>query len=160
MNPAVKARAAPKNGGFTLLELLITMAVIMIVSGGVFLTFRQPDRRALDSAMLQLQADARYAQRRALVSGQTYGIIFSRAENMYRIMSVEPNREIRRVYLQNGVELGYSTARVNHQLNFHPRGTPNSGFRVRLYSGRYFREMTVTVAGGRVEFHDTSILQE
>lgn len=136
------------QNGFTLLELIITLAVIIVVSGSVFLAFRQPDRRVLENASLQLQADLRYAQRRALIGGRQYGVLFEPAHNRYRVMAFFPEEEIRAVYFSDGVRLRFSTEPV---LRFHTRGTSTGGFRIRLSNGRYWQELTSTVSGGRIE---------
>ncbi|MCL2405721.1 MAG: GspH/FimT family pseudopilin [Defluviitaleaceae bacterium] len=153
------ARTGRNNGGFTLLELVIALAIIVVISSGIFLAFRQPSRTALDQAMLQLQADMRYAQRMAVISGQQHAIHFDRANNMYRIMSLYPDNEIRRVYLQDGVELTYSTARLDHTIAFHPRGTATTAFRVRFAGGGYTRDITATLGAGRIEMHNAVPLQ-
>lgn len=151
-------RKTRNNGGFTLLELTITLAVIVVISGGVFLAIRQPNRRALDNAALQLQADIRYAQRRALIGGQMYWVEFNRFDNMYRVMTM-PNEEIRRVYFQDGVRMVYVSVENFSQLRFHPRGTATGGFRVRLEHGRYSRDLTATVSGGRVRIQETRYVE-
>jgi len=151
MNPVIRVRAAPKSGGFTLLELAIALAVIMVVSAGVFLAFRQPDRRNLDNAALQLQADIRYAHRRTISSGQRYRVYFSRINNYYRIRPVGPGDEILRVYLQNGVQIHAN----QNFLEFLPRGTSTAAVTITLTNGRYRRQLTSTVAGARIELRDT-----
>jgi len=161
MNPVTQARAAPKKSrsGFTLLELLIALALVMTVSGGVFLAVRQASYRALTQAAVQLQADIRYAQRRAVIDGEVIEVLFEPAHNRYRLRVAYGFREIRRVYFQNGIELEYASDINNRQLHFHPRGTASSGFRVRLTNGWYSRDLTATVSGGRIEIYDTVVSQ-
>ena len=72
----------PRSGGFTLLELIIALAIIMIAGSGIFLAFRQSNRRALQNASLQLQADLRYIQRRARIEGRNFTIVFEQANNI------------------------------------------------------------------------------
>ena len=154
MNPAVRARAAPKNGGFTLLELLIALAVIMIVSSGVFMALRTTQRRFLQNAMLTLQADLRYAQRRAVTEGQRIEVIFEPVHNRYRLRAVNTLEEIRIVYLQNGVRL--ITQRT---MIFHPRGTIGNPYRIELQAGnrRYSQQLTTVPSGGRAMISDVTI---
>ena len=158
MNPAARSRAAPdikrhdrKSGGFTLLELTITLALIVIVAGTVFMGLRRQERRALYNAAYQMQADIRYAQRHALISGREVRVEFSRLHNRYRIMYASGcNAEIRSVYLQGtGVQIQYP---INLNIGFLPRGTiSGGGFTITLESGRYRRRMTITPSGGRVD---------
>ena len=146
-------KPAKARQGFTLIELTITLAVIVIVTGGVFLTFRQPNRRALENASLQLQADIRYAQRRAMIGGRQFDVLFEPAHNRYRVRYLNPIQDIRVVYFTDGVQLRYSTL---PRLIFHPRGTPNRGFTITLSNGRYWQDLTVTVSGGRVRIFDAT----
>jgi len=134
--------------GFTLLELVIALAVIAIVGATATLAFRPTPRRHLQNASLQLQADLRYTQRRAIMEGRRHGIIFDPWQSRYRIMAFNPMEELRVVYLQNGVTLGSST---HNRLTFTPRGTASSGFSILLSSERYSQRLTATVSGGRIE---------
>ena len=151
--------ARKRSGGYTLLELTITLAVIVVISSGIFLALRQPRRSALDNAIYQLQADIRYAQRRALIGGQEYRVEIFRLDNMYRILY--PSGEVlRRVDFQDGVNINFldsSTRSINHvNLIFYPRGTSSTGVTVQLrYRRQYYRYLTVTVSGGRVTIRDT-----
>jgi len=143
--------------GFTLLELVIALAVIMIITGGVFLAIRQQDRRALYNAAYQLQADIRYAQRRALIGGRVLEVRFYPVYDMYRIRYARPYyTEIRRVYFQNGVNLR-TTNRVF--ITFQPRGSASGSFTLTLESGRYRRDLTSTVSGGRIDIKVTDVIQ-
>jgi len=154
MNPAVKARAGPdlngrdrKKGGYTLLELVVTLALVMIVSGGVFMAVRQQERRALYNAAYQLQADIRYAQRITLISGRPHDIWFEPVHNRYRIRSLYPTETtIRYVYFQNGVRLRQTD---RPSISYLARGTVGSPFTLTLESGRYRRRISVNISGGR-----------
>jgi len=147
-----------RNKGFTLLELLIALAIISIVSGGIFLAFRQSPRHNLESAVLQLQADIRYAQRRAIIEGQRVDVHIDLMENRYRIRLHGPNgiETIRTIYLQNGVSiLQTNTVRIE----FLPRGTPRgeSPGTVELINGRYRQYLTIIPSGGRVRIAEVRI---
>ena len=161
MSPATRARAAPeckrynrKKGGYTLLELTITLALIVIVAGTVFMSLRRQERRALYNAAYQLQADIRYAQRRALISGRRVEVEFSRLYNRYIIRYERDCRtELLRVNLRGtGVQINSPN---NLNVNFLPRGTISEGFTIVLESGRYRRSLTTTVSGGRIELRPT-----
>ena len=155
----MRARARNKKGGFTLLELIITLAIIMIVSSGVFVAHRQSERRALENASLQLQADIRYAQRRAVIDGQQVNLLFDFRANMYRILLVSCGTEVRRVYFQNGVRIRFTTDMTTTKT-FHPRGTIGNPLTMRLVTSRYYQELTTTISGGRVAIRDIGILQQ
>ena len=140
-----------KTGGLSLLELLIALAILVIAATGIFFAFRQTDRRVLQNASLMLQADLRYAQRRAMAEGRRVGISFEPARNRYRIMAFDSYEVIRTVYFQDGVRLRHNSG---PHLYFLPRGTASSGFRIRLSNGRYWQELTATVSGGRIKIFE------
>jgi len=136
-----------KNKGFTLLELIIVTAVILALSGGVMMHFRGANRRYLQNSSLTLQADLRYAQRRAMMEGRRVGIQFEPRHNRYHIITLNPATILRTVYLENGVEL-YST--TGSRLMFLPRGTASAGFRIIKHNYPYWQHITATVSGGRI----------
>jgi len=141
------------SSGITLLELTIALAVCAVVMGVVFILVRGNNSayRDLENASLVLQADLRYAQRRAMMEGRRVGINFSPAHNRYTILARAPFEEIRTVYLQNGVQLFYAT---HDELMFLPRGTASSGFSLTLNNGVYWQRITATVSGGRIRVWD------
>ena len=144
-----QALKAKKTGGFTLLELVIALAVLMLVSGSVFLALRPSNHRAIRSAALTLQADLRYAQRLAVIEGRRVDVLLERAHNRYRIIYGYPDEvEIRRVYFQDGVRL--MDIERGNRVFFHPRGTPNYGNTIFLRHGRYDWRLTIVPSGGRV----------
>jgi len=148
--------------GFTLLELVIALAVISIVGGGLFLTFRPSPHRDLEIAIYQLQADIRYIQRRAITEGHVFEIEFNMAHNRYRIFSVSPGGGwLRSVYFQNDVRITALHSRGSnvHVLGFLPRGTVG-GVRgrdhatigpttIRLSDGRHTMYIAITPTSGR-----------
>lgn len=139
------------NKGLTLLELVIALGLITIVSGGVLMASRGTDRRHLENASLQLQADLRYAQRRAITEGRRYGVVFEPAQNRYHVILDRPVQTIRTVNLPGGVSILETTA---PRIVFLPRGTVTEGFTIILQNGRYTQRLTGTVSGGRVRIFD------
>ena len=137
--------------GFTLLELVIVLAIITISIGGILLSTRSSPRRELYLASRQLQADIRYTQRLALSTGQRHEIVFELRYNRYRIVQVSPRATLRTIYFRGSVQLISMTDTV---LGFLPRGTSSRGFRIVLGNGDYGQHLTVTVSGGRVEIQE------
>jgi Tfp pilus assembly protein FimT len=137
------------------MELAVVMAVLAVLAGGALAGIRQIGRRALQNASLQLQADMRYAQRRAVAEGRQFGILFDTNGTQYRIISSMPEHTVRTVTFSGGVRLdGVTTQR----LMFHPRGTPSAGFRAVLAQGSDTQRITVTVSGGRVRVFEINEL--
>jgi len=145
------------NRGFTLLELVIALGIIVILSSGVFLSVRQIYRRQINNASLQLQADLRYVQRRAIMEGREFGIQFDSHLNRYQFLFRDSNNSPtvygEYVYLGNEVRLSNVTF-TNGQLFYLPRGTPSNGGSIFLVVGSgdgvYEQQITVTPSGGRV----------
>ena len=145
------------RSGFTLLELVIALSVIMIVTGGVFLAFRPSPRRALENASLQLQADIRYIQRRAIAEGRRFDISFERRENRYRILGIDNNEDIY-VYFQNGVRL-HALSIDSNVVGFLPRGTSSHSLTIELrVDGRYSQRSTILLSGGRVDIKEIQLI--
>ena len=140
--------------GFTLLELVVTLAVISIIGAVATLAFRPTPRRHLYNATLQLQADLRYTQRRAIMEGRPHGIEFDIWQNRYRIMAFSPRQELRVVYLQNGVWIGHLSQ--GNRAGFSARGTALFSVTIPLNNGRYMQQMTIIPSGGRVYINPIS----
>jgi len=140
-----------KTRGVTLLELAVVLAVIMVISGAVFIGIsgNTNDYRTLHNAAVALQADMRYAQRRAVMEGRRFNVHFEPSLNRYSIVTWQPSREIHRIiYFQDGITLRL-TSFDGDSIGFLPRGTGVAGTIV-LSNGRYWQKLTTTVSGGRV----------
>jgi type II secretory pathway pseudopilin PulG len=139
--------------GATLLELTAVIAVLMVVFGAVFIGTlgHSNDYRALRNAARVLQADMRYAQRRAVMEGRRIGVQFEVRYNRYQIVTFAPYIYPLSppIYLPNGVNL-QSVNFPQNQIIYLPRGTGQAGT-ILLEKGRYSQQLTTTVGGGRVE---------
>jgi prepilin-type N-terminal cleavage/methylation domain-containing protein len=147
----IKGLFQRKRIGFTLIELVIVLAIMTFISGSLFLSLRASDRLALQQGSYALQADFRYVQRMAIIEGKRWGIVFDIRGNQYHIVSTGPTQIEKTVSLQNGVKLGESS---DVALYYLPRGTASQGFRVTLGRGAYWQPLTATVSGGRIEIKD------
>jgi len=136
--------------GFTLLELTLVLGILSIVSVGAIIGVNSIDRRTLTNAVLTLQADLHYAQRRAITEGRRYGIVFEPLNSRYRIINVDANLTVRTVYLPNGITLHTNRA----QIIYLPRGTAFSGATITLLSRQHRQQLTANVGGGRIHIED------
>ena len=139
-----------KRKGFTLVELIITLAVFAILLGAVFITVSRKDssRRSIDAASDQILADIRYARQRAISEGRNVAIKFYWRNNFY-VIQHSPSEPIRTVYLPDGINICRSTGITT--ITYTPRGTPSRGDSIFIASEHYRARITVAVAGGRVE---------
>jgi len=135
--------------GFTLFELTIALAIITILSGGMFLVFRSPPHHDLENASLQLQADIRYAQRRAIIEGRRVEVEIFRYHYDVRLIRPEiGNKVIRTVYFPDGIYL--DRRRVSFRVGYLPSGRVDNSDSFSLNSGRDFQYLTIVPSGGRV----------
>lgn len=140
------------NSGVTLLELTIVMAILITLLGVVLIGTSGNDYRALNNAAVTLEADLRYAQRRAVMEGQRYGVHFEPAHNRYHIVTINPVVIHRTVYFQDGVRL-FQTNYPYNRVMYLPRGTAIPGTIV-LTNGNLRQEITTTLSGGQVRLHN------
>jgi len=138
--------------GITLLELTLALGILAIVSVGITLGITSINRRALANASLQLQADIYYAQRRAIMEGVRYRVIFEAVDGRYRIRNVATGEDVRTVYLPQRVIV--HTNLPHNQVDFLPRGTASDAGRITLLDRRYQQNLTINVSGGRVAIQD------
>jgi type II secretory pathway pseudopilin PulG len=143
-----------KRGGLTLLELTIAMAIFMVLVGAILIGTRgnNKDYRVLHNASRMLQADMRYAQRRAIMEGRRIGVHFNIADNSYSVVAaVSPTRvtALRTIHFPDGVDLASVSGNLDNRIMFLPRGTAVPGT-ILLRNGVYEQRITTTLGGGRV----------
>jgi len=140
------------QGGFTLIELLIVLAIMSIVLGAGLAVFRtgSNERRDLESASRMLQADLRYAQRRALTEGRRIGIQFFE-EGGYDVVIIDTAEVLRTVHFN---DITVTRNRQESRLHYTVRGTPFPAMTITLASDNYTRALIINPAGGRVRLED------
>lgn len=154
------------KNGFTLIELTIVLAIILIFSAATFAVFRDRDYRHINNASLSLQADLQYAQRRAIIEGRRIGLRFM--EQGYIITYVDSfplyyrvnhgiEATIRTVYFENNVFL-FSINTADNLVAFLPRGTSMGGtagtISLRAAGNRWQQDLTITPVAGRVYINE------
>ncbi len=77
--------------GFTLIEIVLALAVIAALGLMIAPAFSKNEQRALEKFALELRADFRYAAKMSVINGRSYSIRFYLEENYYTITSVTPH---------------------------------------------------------------------
>ena len=140
-----------RSKGVTLIELTVVLGILAIISGTVMISGVHRQTSALQNASYALQADLRFAQRRAIQAGTRHAVLFDIQGNQYHIIQLAPRETLRTVQLPEGVRIMGTSA---PQLAFLPRGTASAGFSVTLTNGIYTQRLTATVSGGRIRIFD------
>ena len=151
-----KIKSLSNSSGMTLIEVAVTLSLIAIASAVITISFRGQYARTIQNASVALQADLRYAQRRALITGRRHGVIFEIHQNRYHVVQYAPRIILRTVYFSEGISLLETSGM---QLMFLPRGTASAGFRITLRNARYTQQLTATVSGGRIRIFDKIPIQ-
>ena len=149
--------------GVTLLELSIAMAIMLVVVGAVVVGVNpnNTNYRNLNNASRRMQADLRYAQRRAVTEGRSVDVVFQPQHNRYYIRyhhrELYESARIRTVYFQNGVRFLHNNA-ANFTVRYTQRGTVYGSTTIWLSNGegsnRHVQRTTINVSGGRVHVFD------
>lgn len=145
-----KQRSRTTSGGFTLLELVLTIAIIGLLALLVMprLLNAYP-RLAAKSEGIRLRADLAYAQQLAIAHNQTHRVTFDTGGervSIYRVEGAPPHGLISERTLTGGVDLvGCSFA--GGYVEFNSLGEPSEGGSV-LLRGAGGETVTVTVAPG------------
>jgi len=150
-----------RNRGLTLIESVIALAVILIVSSGVFFGLSPTSRayRALDRTSRELRSNLQYVQRKAIMEGTRYGIEFDTRNNSYVVIKARTpftatqfNRDDNIIHFADGVSF-VSTSR-SHRIIYTARGTVDGGTTITLASGPFRQEVRILVTSGRVNVRD------
>jgi type II secretory pathway pseudopilin PulG len=135
------------EGGFTVIEVIISLAVSVILLGVVANPQPRRQQRELYAASLQLQSDIRLAQQNALLQGKTYSMAFY---SNYYDMGVSLASPTERRSYGDGVVIN-THKRSLDEITFTKRGTPNGmGGTVSLMCGAYTQDITILPGTGRV----------
>ncbi len=139
--------------GYSYIEMVVTLAVIVIVSGITVLSFASVERRMLQKEAAQLKINLGYAQKMALTSGTSYTVLFDVQNNQYLVGSSHDinrsNGESLSVYKLTGCSIESVNTRSS-AVTYTSRGTTGDACTISLGSKHYFVNLTVNVGAGRV----------
>ncbi|MCL1936231.1 MAG: type II secretion system GspH family protein [Defluviitaleaceae bacterium] len=140
-----------KQNGFTIIELIIFLAIFTIASSVIFPSFSTRGRRQILNAARVLASDIRNIQQRAMQESTRYTIEFFQNTNIF-IISNENFNDVNYLIYDNIIFEQVRYAR--NRLEFTERGTPSGGGTIILRNNSYMIELTTTVSSGRVQIRD------
>ena len=120
--------------GFTLLELVLTIAVLGVITATAVPLFTQSDSFAVSDASRQLESDIQYAQNLATSSGEAYGFRTISGDDIhsnYEIYNVDTDEVVTSPYdhepMQEDFAESYGNTifvNDNHDIQFGETGSP------------------------------------
>ena len=130
MSRQKRANTAKKQHGFTLIEFIIVMSIVVLLTGGIGISLNQANEDVIQmNTALQALADLRFAQETAMSTNRTVRFIVQPGYNRYYAQFLDGS------YLQSpitgdnldvtfpeGVEI--TSSNVNANLTFEPTGVP------------------------------------
>jgi len=146
-----------KLRGFTLLQLVLTVAVLGILGMSVVSITGTPQRVNLDAAAREVQSDIRYAQQNAMMTGTTSGVSFvsGGAYTVYQSTTATPLKSpLTKQDMVLTLSAKYPTVAISgsYVVQFNSFGAPTTGggSSVTLTAGSYSKVIAVTANTGRV----------
>jgi len=95
-----------KNSGFTMVELLVVLAVMSLVAMIIFPLYRQlsPNIR-LNSTTKDIASDLRYAQQLAVTQQVVYAVSFDVGANSYELINMNTSSTIKSITLDSQISI-------------------------------------------------------
>lgn len=123
-----------ENKGFTLIEILIVIAVIIIVSGTFWASLRSfsPSLK-LSGAARDIATDLRYAQELAVDTQIEHGVVFASSSKSYRIVEhSNPDKIISEKTLPSDIGFHSLEGLSGGEARFNPYGASNISAEIEL----------------------------
>ena len=140
--------------GFTLIELTITIAVILVASHIATLNFSLTERRQIQSVAEELKNNIRYTQRLAIAENKQVKLFFDKEnKNSYFITKKDGMSEttLKTIVFPEKINLRTTN---NSEIHFTPKGTIDKASRIILESNNYTIELTLSIGTGKVDIKE------
>jgi len=144
--------------GFTIIELIVSLAILAIISVVILASVEPSDRAALQNAKTILMDDVRFMQDMARLKGTHYYMQFNAAEensHIYRIFRrendgrrdcpINPSTD-----LGEGIVIRTSPRHHNGRIGFTPYGTATVAATIVIEKGNYNVALTLNLGSGRI----------
>jgi prepilin-type N-terminal cleavage/methylation domain-containing protein len=147
-----------QRSGFSLLELVIVIAIVAILAGVAIPRYAQANQRyRAEMAAKKVVADLDYARRRASTSSSAQSIDFDAANEQYQLPGVDDLRTGSGDYTIDLSASPYNTKIVSADFNgdgeviFDGYGLPDSGGTIVVGVGDYTKTVVLNADSGRAE---------
>lgn len=138
----------------TLVELLVSLAIVAVIGSVVLVAFSLVERRRLETAARNLMADFWSIRQMAVTRHQNYTVNFDKANDTYTITDGSGNIVKPTQRLQVDI-----TTTCPDTLTFQsPQGKPSTDNIIRLEHQGRRREITVYAQTGNVECSSSTII--
>lgn len=139
------------NKGFTLIEMLLVMSVIMVISTLSFYSFQSYcDKKKLDYFMEQLEEDILFAQMTAMTSQRVVYVNFGNEYYTVKDQNIFAKELLKRYYGE-GIIVTFLTSSMNKQVVFYPNGNIKKIGKVQVKCKKY--KYTIVFQLGRGRFY-------
>lgn len=138
--------------GYTLIELIVVLAILGIISAVILPKFHLIERYELKSQAQKLAEDIRYTQKLAMSENTNYYFQVQKKENSYIIRSGNiRDKNIKKIYFPQNIKF---TQESKSEIKYTSKGTPGVGGTIRLTSNNYKVEITIRPSSGRVTVYN------
>ena len=145
--------------GFTILELLIVIAIMTFVASVATKSVSNIEVRLLNKASLQLQNDIRNARNMSVIGNARYRINFVIGSNQYLVRRLGSNGYTKTMHLPDGVYLMETNA-PDSTIEYTSTGTVVTACTLTLESKGYAVNLTINVGSGRITVKEFVKLQQ
>lgn len=138
--------------GYTLIELIVVLAILGIMSAVILPKFHLIERYELKSQAQKLAEDIRYTQKLAMSENRNYYFQANKKENSYNVRSGNIKDEnIKKIYLPKNIKFSKES---KIEIKYTSKGTPATGGTINLTSNNYKIEITIRPSSGRVTVYN------
>jgi len=117
-----KIQAKNKLAGFTIMEILIVLAIIAIVASISLPVYQQiAPKLNLNAAVRDITSDLRYAQQLSVAEQVIYKVAFDTANNRYSIINSDTGATLKTINL-NGITISSISGLTGNEARFTATG--------------------------------------
>lgn len=143
-----------KKDGFTLVEFIIVLSIILTIGAFIVPSFNLLERIALKNAATELKMNINYTKTKSVKERKRHWLKIFKDHNLYFVSSdaFEPHEKV--IKLSKGIEIEEAVFSTENTIKFTIKGTTGSGGRIYLRSENFRVKITVVPGTGRVKIYE------